>query len=110
MTLLGPMYIYKNCRNVEHVFARNTFQGNRFHFITDNYQSVKYKNSSYFKGTLLWNSLPDDLLLLESLDELKAYIPLRRKIPGVGGWCWAMPPMPEFCVGDTNMLVYFGVT
>ena len=22
----------------------------------------------------------------------------------------AMPPTPEFCVGDTNMLVYFGVT
>ena len=21
-----------------------------------------------------------------------------------------MPPMPEFCVGDTNVLVYFGVT
>ena len=21
-----------------------------------------------------------------------------------------MPPTPEFCVGDTNMLVYFGVT
>ena len=31
------------------------------------------------------------------------------KIPGVGGWRWAMPPTPEFCVGDTNMLVYFGV-
>ena len=35
----------------------------------------------------------------------KAYIPLQRKIPGVGGWHWAMPPTPEFCVGDTNMLV-----
>ena len=35
----------------------------------------------------------------------KAYIPLRRKIPGFGGWRWAMPPTPEFCVGDTNMLV-----
>ena len=34
----------------------------------------------------------------------KAYIPLQRKIPGVGGWRWAMPPTPEFCVGDTNML------
>ena len=34
---------------------------------------------------------------------LKAYIPLRRKIPGVRGWRWAMPPTPEFCVGDTNM-------
>ena len=44
------------------------------------------------------------------LEMPKAYIPLQRKIPGVGGWLWAMPPMPEFCFGDTNMLVYFGVT
>ena len=34
----------------------------------------------------------------------KAYIPLRRKIPGVRVWRWAMPPTPEFDVGDTNML------
>ena len=34
-----------------------------------------------------------------------AYIPPERKIPGVGGWRWAMPPTPAFCVGDTNMLV-----
>ena len=26
----------------------------------------------------------------------KAYIPLRRKIRGVGGWRWALPPTPEF--------------
>ena len=26
------------------------------------------------------------------------------------GWRLAMPPTPEFCVGDTNMLVYFGIT
>ena len=42
--------------------------------------------------------------------EIKAYIPLRRKIPGIGGWRWVMPPMPEFCVGETKMLVYLGVT
>ena len=41
---------------------------------------------------------------------IKVYIPLRRKLPGVGGWRWAMPPTPEFSVGDTNMLVYFSVT
>ena len=39
----------------------------------------------------------------------KAYIPLLRKIPGVGGWHWAMPPTPEFCVGDTIMLVYLAL-
>ena len=42
--------------------------------------------------------------------QTKAYIPLQHKLSGVGGWRWAMPPTPEFCVGDTNMLVYFGVT
>ena len=35
---------------------------NRYHFITDNYQSVKYKSIPYFKGTLLWNSLADDVI------------------------------------------------
>ena len=34
----------------------------------------------------------------------KAYIPPERKIPCVGGWRWAMPLTPEFCVGGTNML------
>ena len=29
--------------------------------------------------------------------KFKAYIPLRRKISGVRGWRWAMPPTPEFC-------------
>ena len=33
------------------------------------------------------------------ITRLKDYIPLRRKIPGVGGWRWAMPPTPEFFVG-----------
>ena len=43
------------------------------------------------------------------ISKCKAYIPLRRKIPGVRGLRWAMPPMPEFCVGDTNMLVSFAL-
>ena len=29
----------------------------------------------------------------------KDYISQRRKIPAVGGWRWAMPPTPEFCLG-----------
>ena len=35
----------------------------------------------------------------------KAYIPLLRKIHGVGGWLWTIPLTPEFCVWVTNMLV-----
>ena len=35
----------------------------------------------------------------------KAYIPLRRKILASEAGVRQYPPMPEFCVGDTNMLV-----
>ena len=55
--IVGLMYIYKNCCNVERVLARNTRQGNRYHFITDAYQSGKYKGSPYFKGTLLCSAI-----------------------------------------------------
>ena len=34
-----------------------------------------------------------------------AYIPLQRKTIGVGSCRWLRPPMPQFCVGYTNMLV-----
>ena len=44
----------------------------------------------------------EKLEMINQFPMLKAYIPLRRKIPGVGVWRWAMPPTPEFCVGDTN--------
>ena len=36
---------------------------------------------------------------------LKAYIPLRHKTIHVGSLHWLRPPMPQFRVGDTNMLV-----
>ena len=35
----------------------------------------------------------------------KAYIPLRRKTIHVRSSLWLRPPMPQFRVGDTNMLV-----
>ena len=46
-------------------------------------------------------------VISETIDQfdIKAYIPPECKIPGVGGWRWAMPPTPEFRVRDTNMLV-----
>ena len=31
--------------------------------------------------------------------DCKAYIPLRRKIPGIGGWRWTMPPRQNFALG-----------
>ena len=72
--LLGLMYVYKNGHNVERIFARNTCQRDRYHFITDTYQSGKYQNSPYFKGTVLWDSLPADIILLPTLIEFKTKI------------------------------------
>ena len=72
--LLCLMYIYKKFVNVERVFARNTRQGCRYNFRLDNHQSTKYKNSPYFKGTVLWDRLPDTTIALGSLLEFKREI------------------------------------
>ena len=39
----------------------------------------------------------------------KAYIPPERKIPGVGGWRWAMPPTPDFCVTQRKIYQHVGI-
>ena len=70
--LLCLMFIYQNCRNVQRVFPRQTRQENRYNFITDAFQSGKYKGSPYFKGTILWDSLPAYVILLPTLNEFKA--------------------------------------
>ena len=69
--LLNLMYIYRNFVNVQREFARNTRQGERYNFRVDNYQSSKYKNSPYFKGTILWDSLPNDVINMPTLLEFK---------------------------------------
>ena len=39
----------------------------------------------------------------------KAYIPTERKIPGVGGWRWAVHPTPEFCVTQRKIYQHVGI-
>ena len=56
------------------IMLRNTRQRDRYHCITDTYQSGKYQNSPYFKGTVLWDSLPADIILLPTLIEFKTKI------------------------------------
>ena len=41
---------------------------------------------------------------------VKAYIPPERKIPGVGGWRWAVHPMPEFCVTQRKIYQHVGIS
>ena len=69
--LLCLMYIYCSFVNVEHVFARNTRQGFRYNFRVDNFQSAKYQSSPYFKGTILWDRLPNDVISKPTLLEFK---------------------------------------
>ena len=71
------MYIYGKCVNVERIFARNTRQSHRFNFRVDNYQSTKYKNSSYFKGIILWDRLPVGVIGLPTILEFKRDIKKR---------------------------------
>ena len=48
-----------------------------FNFRVDNYQSSKYENSPYFKGTILLDSLADNVINLQSLLEFKREVKKR---------------------------------
>ena len=69
--LLGLMYVHKGFSNVERVFARNTRQGHRYNFRTENDQSSKYKSSPYFKGSTMWDKLPLDVIRAPTLCEFR---------------------------------------
>ena len=56
------------------IFARNTRQGNRYSFRTENYQSSNYKSSPYFKGSTLRDNLPVEVLQIPVLSEFKTKI------------------------------------
>ena len=69
------------------------------------YYDITHKKT-YRAGPFSFGKVDEFLTKQRKVEiDIKAYIPPERKIPGVGGWRWAMPPTPEFCVGDTNMLV-----
>ena len=51
------MFIDKNRH--ENV-PRNTRAARAYSFVHERYHNVKYKNSPYYKGSLLWDTLPVD--------------------------------------------------
>ena len=57
--VLFLMFIHKN-RHVEacRIHPTNTRAANVYSFVREKYNNVKYKNSSYYKGSLLWDTLP----------------------------------------------------
>ena len=57
--LLCLMFIFKSRHNdIRREHARNTRAANVYSFVRERYNNVKYKNSPYFKGSLLWDTLP----------------------------------------------------
>ena len=57
--LLNLMLIYKNRHlNVRRVHARNPRAANVSSFTRERYHYNKYKNSPYYKGSVLWDGLP----------------------------------------------------
>ena len=56
--LLSLMFIYKQRCDVARVHGRMTRAAQHFAFARERYQCIKYKNSPYYKGALLWDSLP----------------------------------------------------
>ena len=53
------LFIYKNRHvNARRVHARNTRAAEVYSFVRERYHNIKYKNSPYYKGSLLWDTLP----------------------------------------------------
>ena len=50
--------IYKQRCDVARVHGRMTRAAQHFAFARERYHCIKYKNSPYYKGALLWDSLP----------------------------------------------------
>ena len=57
--LLCLMFIFKERHdNVRRVHNRRTRAAEIYSFVRERYNCIKYKNSPYYKGSILWDSLP----------------------------------------------------
>ena len=63
--------IHKLNFDTEHVFRRATRRAERYKFEVERYNVVKYKNSPYYKGAELWDSLPQYVTDSVSMTEFK---------------------------------------
>ena len=70
--LLNLMFIYKDRHNdVRRIHERNTRAANVYSFVRERYNNVKYKNSPYYKGSLIWDTLPNDVKRSSSIAEFR---------------------------------------
>ena len=75
--LLMLMFNHKIRHNVRRGAPRATRNADRFTFYTERYNNLKYKNSPYYKGSELWNTLPIATINCDNIFEFKSSL---RKI------------------------------
>ena len=63
------MFIYKGRRDVRKHFDGNARAAQAYAFIIERYNCLKYENSSYYKGALLWDKLSTPVVAVSSLLE-----------------------------------------
>ena len=72
LQLLNLMFIYKNRhRDIRRIHGRNTRAANVYSFTRERYHNNKYKNSPFYKGALLWDTLPMNIRQCERLPVFK---------------------------------------
>ena len=69
--LLSLMFIHKFNHDVRRPVNRHTRGADRFKFKLERYNTVKYKNSPYYKGSELWDSLALATINCDNLFEFK---------------------------------------
>ena len=72
--VLCLMFILKQRHDVARVYARGTRAANVYTFTRERYNCIKYKNSPYYKGALLWDSLPAVARNSGNLKEFKGHL------------------------------------
>ena len=72
--LLSLMFNHKIQYNARRPVVRNTQNAERYSFYTECYNNVKYKNSPYFKGSHIWDTLPREAIDCDNIFEFKKCI------------------------------------
>ena len=53
------MFIHKRRFTIARIHERITRAAGIFSFVRERYNCIKYKNSPYYKGAILWDGLPN---------------------------------------------------
>ena len=75
--LLTLMFIHKTNHNVQRPFNRATRGADRFKFYLERYNNMKYRNSPYYKGSDMWDTLPLTTVTSDTLFEFKQHLKKR---------------------------------